>query len=289
MHLLWLIPLFALGKAWIKFVDFLKTKKAILQEYKPSPQSFSVTYILATNMHKDDFVLSAERQNEIKEANDRYRKYFELANVKKNEALAVRREIQEINNTPDVRRNQDGQISRHSYHGQALRDQIDTKDAELKKIELEIYPLEYEHQVAFRKAQTLRDQPKRDLEEYTAKRKSVYSLAAIFLISLVITQILAPLQDIDSIWTTTSREESSSFRFEPDQDLQVSVDVLVLREGANRNSRALANLPKGVIVKLIELSESEETIDNITASWAKVRLKSGKTGFVFSGFLRPTK
>jgi TolB-like protein len=66
---------------------------------------------------------------------------------------------------------------------------------------------------------------------------------------------------------------------------RVMVKVLNLRGEPNVSSAILEGLVYGDKVQVVEVTDITQTIENIAARWVKVKTRSGKQGYVFSGFL----
>jgi hypothetical protein len=60
---------------------------------------------------------------------------------------------------------------------------------------------------------------------------------------------------------------------------------LIIRENPTIKSKRLKLLPLNSQVEIIEYLSSKETLNNITAQWAKIR-KSNATGWIFTGYLK---
>ena len=71
------------------------------------------------------------------------------------------------------------------------------------------------------------------------------------------------------------------------QTTYVTVDSLKIRSTPDLSGKSSQTLVKGDSPKVLQLSENETTVDNITAKWAEIKYGS-KTGWVFSGFLSNT-
>jgi len=67
----------------------------------------------------------------------------------------------------------------------------------------------------------------------------------------------------------------------------VAASALHLRSGPNAKSESLDLLRRGTKVSFIRDMKRTDYIDEISASWVKVRTDAAKTGYVFGGYLAP--
>jgi hypothetical protein len=66
-----------------------------------------------------------------------------------------------------------------------------------------------------------------------------------------------------------------------------TIDNLRLRYRPTTEFRTITTLEKGTTVQILRLQNDKETIDGITAPWARVLTENGYIGWCFSGYLEP--
>jgi hypothetical protein len=66
-----------------------------------------------------------------------------------------------------------------------------------------------------------------------------------------------------------------------------TIDNLRLRDGPTTKDRTITTIKKGTRVQILRLQNDKETIDGITAPWARVLTQNGYIGWCFSGYLEP--
>jgi hypothetical protein len=66
-----------------------------------------------------------------------------------------------------------------------------------------------------------------------------------------------------------------------------TIDNLRLRYSPTTEDRTITTLKKDTTVQILKLQNDKETIDGITAPWARVLTQNGYIGWCFSGYLEP--
>jgi hypothetical protein len=66
-----------------------------------------------------------------------------------------------------------------------------------------------------------------------------------------------------------------------------TIDNLRLRYRPTTEDRTITTLKKDTTVQILDLENNKETIDGITAPWARVLTQTGYIGWCFSGYLEP--
>ena len=88
----------------------------------------------------------------------------------------------------------------------------------------------------------------------------------------------------DSTNTYRTKSKGGAMPIEPGV-YRVMVRVLNMRQDPSTTAAIIEGLVSGDKVDVIEITGVSQSIENIEARWVRVRTRSGKEGYVFSGFL----
>ncbi|MCB1178413.1 MAG: SH3 domain-containing protein, partial [Leptospiraceae bacterium] len=117
-----------------------------------------------------------------------------------------------------------------------------------------------------------------------------YSSFILFII-IVILNVYCKKEKNESITNESNQPEQinktapKKETFNPPSDGWVWVDNLLVRESPDKSSSKVANLKYGTTVKIINISDNELTVDNITEKWVEIETLSGEKGWSFGGFV----